>query len=67
MLITTNLHKKSSEVSVKAGLPPASFSFGGRAAEHTNVNWSIDSSKTQAYVGHFVLFGSRIIHSIGNE
>jgi len=42
MLISTNLHKGGSEVSVKAGSPPASFSFKGRATKHTTVKWSIN-------------------------
>jgi len=32
---------KSDEVSIGAGSTPASLSFGGRAAGHTTVKWSI--------------------------
>ena len=41
MLISTNLHKKSREVSIKTRSPPASFTFKGRATKHTTVKWSI--------------------------
>jgi len=41
MLISSNLHKKRSEVSIKTGSAPASLSFGGRAARHTTVKWPI--------------------------
>ena len=37
MLISTNLHMKSSEVSTKTRSPPASFSFKGQATKHTTV------------------------------
>ena len=41
MLIRRNLHKKSSEVSIKTRSPPASLSFKGPATKHTSVKWSI--------------------------
>ena len=41
MLISRNLHKKSSEVSIKTGSPPASFSFKGQGTKHTTIKWSI--------------------------
>ena len=41
MLISRNLHKKSSEVSIKTRSPPASLSFKGQATKHTTVKWSI--------------------------
>ena len=41
MLISTNLHKKSSEVSIKTRSPP--FSFKGLETKHTTVKWSIIS------------------------
>ena len=41
MLLSINLHKKSSEVSIKTRSPPASFSFKGQATKHTTVKWSI--------------------------
>ena len=44
MLISSNLHKKSSEVSIKTRSPRASFSFKGQATQHTTVQWSITSS-----------------------
>ena len=42
MLISRNLHKKSSEVSIQTRSPPASLSFKGQATKHTTVKWSID-------------------------
>ena len=41
MQISTNLHKKSSEVSIKTRSPPASFSFKGQATKQATVKWSI--------------------------
>ena len=41
MLISTNLHMKSCEVSTKTRSPAASFSFKGQATKHTTVKWSI--------------------------
>ena len=41
MLISSNLHKKSSEVSIEIRSPPASFSFNGQAAKYKTVKWSI--------------------------
>ena len=41
MLISRNLHKKSSEVYIKTRSPPASLSFKGQATKHTTVKWSI--------------------------
>ena len=43
MLISTNLHKKSSEVSIKTRSPPASFSFKGQPTKRTTVKWSIET------------------------
>ena len=40
MLISTNLHKKSSQVSIKTRSSPDSFSFKGQATKHTTVKWS---------------------------
>ena len=37
MLISRNLHKKRSEVSIKTGSTPASLSFRGQATKHTTV------------------------------
>ena len=45
MLISSNLHKKSREVSIKTKSPPASFSFKDQATKHTTVKWSIVSVK----------------------
>ena len=36
-----NLHKKSSEVSIKTWSTPASLSFKGQATKHTTIKWSI--------------------------
>ena len=41
MLMTRNLHKKSSEVSIKTSSAPASLPFKGQATNHTTVEWSI--------------------------
>ena len=41
MLISSKLHKKSSEVSIITRSPPASFSFKGQATKHTTVKRSI--------------------------
>ena len=41
MLISRNLHNKSSEVSIKTRSTPASLSFKGQATKHTTVKWSI--------------------------
>ena len=43
MLISTNSHKKSSEVSIKTRSPPASFSFKGQPTKRTTVKWSIET------------------------
>ena len=39
--VSRNLHKKSSEVSIKTRSTPASLSFKGQATKHTTVKWSI--------------------------
>ena len=41
MLISRNLHKKSSEVSIKAKSTPDSLSFKGQETKDTTVKWSI--------------------------
>ena len=41
MLMSRNLHQKSSDVSIKTRSPPASFSFKGQATKHTTGKWSI--------------------------
>ena len=41
MLISRNLHNKSSEVSIKTRSTPASLSINGQATKHTTVEWSI--------------------------
>ena len=46
MLITRNLHMKSSEVSIKARSTPASLSFKGQATKHTTIKWSIQKHST---------------------
>ena len=40
MLITMNLNKKNSEVSIKTKSTPASLSFKGQPTKHTTVKWS---------------------------
>ena len=44
MLIVSNLHKKSSEVSIKTRSPPALLSIKDQATKHTTVKWSINTS-----------------------
>ena len=41
MLISSNLHKKGSEVSIKTRSTPASYSYKGQATKNTTVKWSI--------------------------
>ena len=41
MLISRNLHNRSSEISIKTRSTPASLSFNGQATKHTTVKWSI--------------------------
>ena len=41
MLISRNLHNKSSEISIKTRSTPASLSFNGQATKHTTLKWSI--------------------------
>ena len=41
VLISRNLHEKSSEVSIKTRLTPASLSFKGQATKHTIVKLSV--------------------------
>ena len=65
MLISTNLHDKSSEVSIKTRSTPASLSFNGQATKHTTIKWSIrnigrirnylDQPSTERLVHAFVL------------
>ena len=43
LLISRNLHKKSSEVSVKTRSTSASLSFSDQATKQTTVKWSIES------------------------
>ena len=40
MIISRNLHKKSSEVFIKAKSTPASLSLKGKETKHTTVKWS---------------------------
>ena len=46
MLISSNLHIKRSEVSIKTRSTPASLSFKDQATKHTTVKWSIALSGT---------------------
>ena len=43
MLISKNLHKKNSDVSIKTRSTPASLSFIGQVTKHTTVIWSVVS------------------------
>ena len=53
-LISTNLHKKSNEVSIKTRSPPASFSFKGQATKRTTLEWSISANKKYCYWPNWV-------------
>ena len=57
MLMTRNLHKKSSEVFIKTSSPPASLSFKGQATMHTAVEWSILA--VADFINHF---NASVIH-----
>ena len=46
MLISKNLHKKSSKVSIKTRSTPASLSFTGQVTKHTIVKWTIATAVT---------------------
>ena len=48
MLISSNLHNKSSEVSIKTRSTPTSLSFTGQATKHTTVKWSIKINNIQS-------------------
>ena len=56
--IIASLQKKSSEVSIKTRLPPASFSFKGQAIKHTTVKWSISMylDRVDAYADNLTQF-----------
>ena len=41
VLISTNLNKTSSDVSIKTRSTAASFSFKGQETKHTTAKWSI--------------------------
>ena len=49
MLISKNLHEKSSELSIKTRSTPASLSFIGQVTKHTTVIWSIAGSCSDKY------------------
>ena len=53
MLISLNLHKKRSEVSIETRSTSASLSFKGQATKHTTVKWPIGQ-------GHLPLLGYHI-------
>ena len=52
MLISRNLHKKSTEVSIKRSTP-ASLSFKGQVTKRTTVKWSI--LLTIIFASHYLL------------
>ena len=60
MLISTNLHKKSSEVSIKTRSSPDSFLFKGQATKHTTVKWSIPLSNVRVGVCGWIISLGRI-------
>ena len=41
MLISKNLHKEGTEVSIKTRSTPASLSFTGQVTKHITVKWTI--------------------------
>ena len=45
MLISLHLHKKSSEVSIKARSTPASLTIQGQVTKDTTVKWSIETGQ----------------------
>ena len=74
MLISKNLHKKSSEISIKTRSTPASLSFIGQVAKHTTVKWTISTPAlnkvdTQNKVHYFIIeeFNMPIINKLKNE
>jgi len=54
MLISSNLHKKGSEVSIKTRSTPASLSYKGQGTKHTTVKWSIVSCVVYVGTGEVV-------------
>ena len=70
MLISRNLHMKSSEVSIKTRSTPASLSFKGQATKHTTVKWSIGASSKnlpsgQLWKSHLGALSVRLNYSVG--
>ena len=53
MLISRNLHMKSSKVSIKTRSASASLSFKGQATEHTTVKWSIDKKTISGQLAEY--------------
>ena len=49
MLISRNLHKKGSEVSIKTRSTAASLSFKGQATKHKTVKWPIQEKAGSNY------------------
>ena len=45
MLISKNLHKEGSEVSIKTRSTLASLSFIGQVTKHTTVKWTIEDTE----------------------
>ena len=46
LLISKNLHKKGTEVSIETRSTPASLSFKGQVTKHTTVKWTIGISNS---------------------
>ena len=57
MLISKNLHAKSSDVSIKTRSTPASLSFIGQVTKHTTVRWPFANEAKNA--NRFPFPGSR--------
>ena len=78
MLISGNVHMKSSEVSIKTRSTPASLSFNGQATKHTTVKWPITcrsfrqlsvrkrvgSIRKRPIVGSLTSYITRTLHSV---
>ena len=65
MLTCRNLHKKSSDVSIKSRSTPASLSFKGQATKHTTVKFAVVCScfLQNHNFGNFTLLFFRVQHS----
>ena len=65
MLISKNLHKKSSEVCIKTRSTPASLSFIDQVTKHTTVKWTI--VQISAKISSFFRLKIFILVTLQNE